>query len=625
MKSILLSSLWILTFTLLFVSCSEEENSRDIIELEINPLQMEIKVNHSDAIFWTITKNGEQITTEKPTFVSEDESIATVDMEGLVTAISPGLTKIHVTYQKTSKDCAITVPSQTVSEGSSSFSRIEYPENLINIGNYNIDEVMGMASMYTSEELLYNASQVIGVGIFTSDSVEDFNLYICEDNNGKPGNILITQAIPQCNADWNYCKLSEPFIPEEGKSYWFTMKGRSKYGFVGIEIGLSENDNRELLYYKGQWQPMSEEFIGLNSRASFMIYREGGDYEDELEQTATRLYASSDAYVLSNQTIVVSGAIMNIGVLDASDLQITATIGTQTFTENFEGITLKNGESANFSFGYTAGSSDEKVNIQVEPSDPIYSNRCNYSPYRSQFEVYSSSYPRKAIYLEQFTNQSNYYLPDEDEYISSVLSKSNHPDNYVWISHHAGNGSDDFTIPGSEKWATWSEISYTPAYMMNRYMYPNKDYIWFDYEYINKEFINSELGRPARASLNVSRTFDSSSNTLSVTVSGETKQSVVGLTVCLIQNNMVANQEGGSSSYSHQHVIRDYLSLWSGDHITVSNETYTKTYTYVIPDTIGKFSTDVDNMEIAVCVGAPSSTIENSEIYNAMRLSVSDD
>lgn len=363
---------------------------------------------------------------------------------------------------------------------------------------------------------------------------------------------------------------------------------------------------------------MNTDFMGGNYRAMSKVYVEGGSYANE-PQTTMSMVCSNNSFTLTNNTMEVSGYITNTGVLDASRVFINAIIGVQNFTEDYDPLVIKNGQSAAFSFTYHSDGTPGVIDVTVS-LNAVEETKATYT---STFEVLAPQYARQCIYIDQFTSQSCGYCPGGEAALAAAFLASDSPEAYAWVAHHVGYVDDDFTLTESSTISDFWGVNSAPQMMVDRRLLDGEDDIVVSPYSATADMINLEMMRPAEASLNVERLFDESTNTLTVIVSGETKKTDINITVNLVQSGFSEAQSSAPDGYTQDNVIRAYLAGALGETVTVgSNEEYQHIFTYAIPATIGNFATNLNNMELCVAVGKQGATPSDCVIYNATRLPV---
>ena len=124
-------------------------------------------------------------------------------------------------------------------------------------------------------------------------------------------------------------------------------------------------------------------------------------------------------------------------------------------------------------------------------------------------------FPRKFL-LEHFTSENCNQCPMGMKYIVEYLDKQTTP--YIWVSHHAVYGTDEYTIPeGNAIAINYLGMNTVPSVVFNRTKQDGLLVIgaWSIENLVVKDDTVTE------ASVEISHTFDATTRRLDVTVSGQ--------------------------------------------------------------------------------------------------------
>ena len=117
--------------------------------------------------------------------------------------------------------------------------------------------------------------------------------------------------------------------------------------------------------------------------------------------------------------------------------------------------------------------------------------------------------------------------------------------------------------------------------------------------------MEDRLVQPKSATISLTTSYDEGSKNIKIKVEGELLQSLpkAKLNVYLVQDGIVAYQNGGGNKYVHHNALRAVISqgTW-GDALGVAQGKYSKEYTYKLPEKIGKFATNPAQMYIVAFV-----------------------
>ena len=222
-------------------------------------------------------------------------------------------------------------------------------------------------------------------------------------------------------------------------------------------------------------------------------------------------------------------------------------------------------------------------------------------------------FPRKFL-LEHFTSANCNMCPLGMKYIAEYLDKQTIP--YIWVSHHAVYGTDEYTIPASNAIAmNYLGMNTVPNVVFNRTKQDGLMVI--DAWDIEKLVVKDDT--LAEASVVIEHQFDAATRHLDVKVSGQVAnpgRKEYLLSILIKENGLVGRQEDAYSSwkgakwqeYMHPRVVRDMVTATFGDTVKVKNQAYSYTTSYVI-----------DNEWVAenCCVVAYLTPLEKSPVINA--------
>lgn len=227
-------------------------------------------------------------------------------------------------------------------------------------------------------------------------------------------------------------------------------------------------------------------------------------------------------------------------------------------------------------------------------------------------------FPRKFL-LEHFTSANCNQCPMGMKYIVDYLDKQTTP--YIWVSHHAVYGTDEYTIPESNTIAmNYLGMNSVPSVVFNRTKQDGLLVIgaW------NIENLVVADDTVAEASVEINHKFDAATRKLDVTVSGQVAnidRKKYLLTILIKENGLVGKQEDAYCSwkgakwkeYMHPRVVRDLVTATFGDTVVVENQAYSYSTSYTI---------STDWVAENCCVVAYLTPLEKSPIINAEQIAL---
>ena len=199
-------------------------------------------------------------------------------------------------------------------------------------------------------------------------------------------------------------------------------------------------------------------------------------------------------------------------------------------------------------------------------------------------------FPRKFL-LEHFTSANCNQCPMGMKYIVEYLDKQTTP--YIWVSHHAVYGTDEYTIPASNAIAmNYLGMNTVPSVVFNR---SEQDGLMVIGAWTIENLVVKD-DTVAEASVVIDHEFDAVTRRLDITVSGQVankdRQAYL-LSILIKENRLVGKQEDAFCSwkgakwkeYMHPRVVRDMVTATFGDTVKVENQAYNYTTSYIIDET----------------------------------------
>jgi len=199
------------------------------------------------------------------------------------------------------------------------------------------------------------------------------------------------------------------------------------------------------------------------------------------------------------------------------------------------------------------------------------------------------SFPRKFL-IEHFTGDQCGYCPGGMYAITDYIKNQN--PSAIWISHHYGYNTDEYTITESSRIGKMLGVSGAPNMALNRTKQTGSS-IAMHPGYLPS--LNIKDDTVAEASVIINHTYDAETRQLEVTVSGQVANPEVTsylLSVVIKENQLVGKQADYEYSwktatwkeYMHARVARDFVTSHFGDTVYVENQAYSKTWTYTIDE-----------------------------------------
>ena len=222
-------------------------------------------------------------------------------------------------------------------------------------------------------------------------------------------------------------------------------------------------------------------------------------------------------------------------------------------------------------------------------------------------------FPRKFL-LEHFTSANCNQCPMGMKYVVDYLDKQMTP--YIWVSHHAVYGTDEYTIPeGNTIAMNYLGMNTVPSVVFNRTKQDGLMVIgaWDIENLVVKD------DTVAEASVVINHTYNADTRQLNVTVSGQVAnkdRAAYLLSILIKENRLVGKQEDAYCSwkgakwkeYMHPRVVRDMVTATLGDTVKVKNQAYSYSTSYAM---------DESWVPENCCVVAYLTPLEKSPVINA--------
>lgn len=222
-------------------------------------------------------------------------------------------------------------------------------------------------------------------------------------------------------------------------------------------------------------------------------------------------------------------------------------------------------------------------------------------------------FPRKFV-LEHFTSANCNQCPMGMKYIVDFLDRQTTP--FIWLSHHAVYGTDEYTIPESNTIAmNYLGMNSVPSVVFNRTQQNGLMVIgaW------NIEELALADDTVAEASIVIDHSFAPATRQLLVNVSGKVgrkDRTAYLLTIIIKENGLVGQQEDAYCSwksakwkeYMHPCVVRDVVTATLGDTVKIENQSYSHSICYTINE---------DWVAEHCCIVAYLTPLDRAPIINA--------
>ncbi len=264
------------------------------------------------------------------------------------------------------------------------------------------------------------------------------------------------------------------------------------------------------------------------------------------------------------------------------------------------------------------------------------------------FAVYRDKVSRHQVYMEVYTDQESLYAPFLNEALAALQADKNYGEILTVVNVHK---------PGSplavDAAAYLHDLyAYTlPAFTVNRAYFPGEAHIAYDMnDYlpvlgtemnagIISGLVAQDIDTPSFATIELQAAYDPTTRQLSVTAGGsllaeaEAIYGNVALTLMLTENGVKGSQVQYNSftgrtttnkNYTHNQVLRSYLTSPLGDALTPTQGSYETSYTTTLPAEWKPENLTVVALLTKEVETATADGLMDLDIINANRLSLTD-
>lgn len=494
------------------------------------------------------------------------------------------------------------IPEETVPVGYCS----NYPSEVSKIG-ISRKATLSAAIKLLGSDLKSKGNEITAFRYFsTTSSGRNMKFFIYTSLDKDP---IYSQDMTFEHAGWNYLTLDTPFKYDGSQDYYIgytILSETNPFGFVEGNV----NSNADYVRISSSdWFHLGTD-KGLNGVHCMQAIVTGGNYASNTHYDAY-IESINSTKVISHTPYEISLKIGNKGVTTIHNMFLSYTINNEKLSAKIEKLNLPFGKEQEIKLpaytfaedgNYTFTVSIDSINGKVDevPAD----NKANY-----KLEASGKLFKHRVL-VEQFTSQFCQNCPDAETKLAQALEGIE--DNAVWIAHHSGFSDDLFTTSADKEYLWFYNdggSTYAPAFMFDRTPLSTSNTTpVFTSSNITKELIESKMAEPSYVGLTLQNNYNASTRTLDVTVYGEVSKTLPNakLNVLLTQDNVITYQRlytgQYNDKYNHSHALRAILTPTWGDDLQLSNNSFTRTYHYTIPDSIGHLYCNPADMKIVAYV-----------------------
>lgn len=337
------------------------------------------------------------------------------------------------------------------------------------------------------------------------------------------------------------------------------------------------------------------------------------------------------AYAPSNSDIAVTGTIVNKGALNLEEFDVTYNVngGDNVAVFHVADLDLEYNESYTFTHNVPFNTSETgtyTINVTVSNPNNSEDQIADNNGASATVNVYDpETITDRTVLIEQFTGAGCGYCPGGANRIAQAVDGR---DDYIWITHHAGFGTDDLSNPSSSQmtWFYGSNSTYAPAMMFDRTHFdanePGPVMGVGDVATITS-FLNAALQVPCFLELDMSGiAYDKNSRAISGNVSGQfagVSPQNARITIYLVEDSIVmrqANYDIGAydNNYVHMRTARATLTDAWGDAVTIGDD---GSFSFPVNHTLATNHKDWRCRLVAVVYNLDQTNVNNCAVFNS--------
>ena len=457
----------------------------------------------------------------------------------------------------------------------------------------------------------YKGGRVVRIRVALREGIDKPSVWIRTSLNESS---KVVQSISHPVNGWNEVELNTPYTIDGGDlyiGYSFTQPD----GVRGILAKGEGHADSSLLAINNEWADYHTDGVGiLFIQAIAEAELPGQDLGVVTLLTDSLCYSSTS-------TLQTSAMIENLGTQSMTGYTLKWSIDGETRSESFTDDTLSPGDTQAVAhlFDLTdlaEGEHYAELTIVAADTDEKGMN----DTLRQPFYIYADTYAHQVL-LEHFTSLPCVNCPPVDHLLESVMETR---DDVVWVSHHVGYRTDEFTIEASEPYTLFGVLG-NPYIMLDR-----SQFIGETPAFTISNFTSSDLNlafdmvRSHPALVTLSATLNADGRQLSIAVEGTSKPYFrplyprATLNVFIVEDDVLAegSQAGDANKKRHDNITRAILTRKSGDLIRWTGDTtFAGSYTAEAPE-----SWDLSHLRVVAFVtsaaeratGYPTGEVLNS-------------
>lgn len=440
----------------------------------------------------------------------------------------------------------------------------------------------------------------------------------------EPGTLSLTRLGTTVDG-WNEVTLKNPYTVT-GEDIYIGFNGTLQAG-KGIYFDGEANPNAAYVGNGVTWNNAYEEGQGSLCIQAIVEADESIPTSDVAVESCT----FNKEFTKKGDNVEATFALSNYGVTAANMPKLFYSLNNGEQAEVAVDGTLAASETRTFTATIPTANAHEGFNdlhIWIEAEDGYLDN----NTLDKKLCCYETAFPHKVL-VEHFTTLPCVNCPYGHTALHNLLDGR---DDYVWVAHHVGYSEDELTIQDSYDISSPLGVSSAPLATFDRAFLSISQSatspafgVAIYYSASGREqllpIFEERAATPAFVSVNISNTFDKTTRLLTTTVTGERTPLLSifypenSLTVQLVEDKVKTEAaQKGDGEKVHDNVYRQSLTNVKGDAVEWNGETYSRTFTCILPE-----GWKEENLRVAAFVGQPVGDDVNAlEILNANQLAV---
>jgi len=351
---------------------------------------------------------------------------------------------------------------------------------------------------------------------------------------------------------------------------------------------------------------------------------------DELPSNDVSLNSINTPNYAQLGSISITGTVENLGGAPLSSFDVIYSIngGASSSVYSVTGLNVVNGQTYDFTHNVPynfSSTGNYSINVDISNVNNGVDANITNNTLNKDIIIYENAVQRK-ILLENFTTAVCPNCPPVHTLLENYVATE--PNAFI-VAQHAGYYTDAMTVPeNTELLAMYNDGggTYAPALAVDRFHFPeglggteaDPGPVFFPSSSTTYARLDERLEVPSFVNVNINGSY--SGTALSLDITGDLVADLSAgekrLVVYIIEDGLVYNQSGGTSTYVHNHVMRDAISGTWGDTGVItsitSGSTFSKHYNYTMNS-----SWNVNKLHIVAFVANYGTTVNDREVLNA--------